>query len=98
MSLEKQSYVDMIEVPNNSIVHVRVKTVVLDDGFQISESFHRHTINPGDDYSQETEKVQVICAAVHTPEAIAAYRLAQLDKMPNNTVPARLTGGSQDSQ
>jgi hypothetical protein len=98
MSLEKQSYIDMIEVPNNSIVHVRVKTVVLDGGSQISESYHRRTISPGDDYSQEDEQVKVICAVVHTPEAVAAYKLAQLDKMSNNTVPARLTGGSQDSQ
>lgn len=82
MSLEKQSYVDMIEVPNNSIVHVRVKTVVLDNGFQISETYHRHTINPGDDYSQETEKVKAICATVHTPEVIAAYILAQESQIP----------------
>jgi hypothetical protein len=98
MSLEKQSYVDMIEVLNNSIVHVRVKTVISDNGNQIDESYHRRTISPGDDYSQETEKVQVVCSNAHTPEAIAAYRLALLDKMSNNTVPARLTGGSQDSQ
>jgi hypothetical protein len=74
MLLEKQSYVDMIEVPKNAIVHVRVKTVVLDNGDQISETYHRHTINPGDDYSQEDEKVKAICTAVHTPEIIAAYK------------------------
>jgi len=74
MSLEKQSYIDMIEVPNNLIVHVRVKTVVLDNGSQISESYHRRTINPGDDYSQEDERVKAVCLAVHTPEIIASYR------------------------
>jgi len=34
-------------------------------------------VAPGDDYSAEEAKVQAVCAAVHTPEVIEAYKAAQ---------------------
>ena len=40
----------------------------------ISGTFHRHVIAPGDDYSAEDDRVKAVCAAVHTPEVIAAYQ------------------------
>ena len=33
------------------------------------------TVEPGDDYSNEVEKVKAICSAVHTPQAIAEYQV-----------------------
>lgn len=72
--LEKKSFVDKIEVVDGGVVQVRTKTVVLEDGKEISGSLHRHTIAPGDDYSGEDARVQAICAATHTPEVIAAYK------------------------
>jgi hypothetical protein len=75
--LEKQITVDLIEVVENGFVQVRTATKIMDDGVEISRSFHRHVIAPGDDYSQEDAKVQAICAAVHTPDVIAAYEAAK---------------------
>jgi hypothetical protein len=74
MALEKIIVVDRIEVIENGCVHVRTKTAIVEDGQQISGTFHRHVVAPGADYSQEDAKVQAICAAVHTPEVIAAYK------------------------
>jgi archaellum component FlaF (FlaF/FlaG flagellin family) len=68
--------VDRIEVIENGSVQVRTKTAILEDGKQISSSFHRHVISPGADYSGENAKVQAICASVHTAEVIAAYEAA----------------------
>lgn len=76
MSIEKQVFVDKIEVLKNGIVQVRTKTAIMEDGQQISGSFHRHVVAPGDDYSGEDARVQAICVATHTPEAIEAYRAA----------------------
>jgi hypothetical protein len=73
MALEKIIVVDRIEVIENGCVHVRTKTAIVEEGQQISGTFHRHVVAPGADYSQEDAKVQAICAAVHTPEVIAAY-------------------------
>lgn len=86
--------VDLIEVMQNNVVRVRLKTLVLLNDTEIAESFEHRVVAPGDDYSAEDAKVQAICSTVHTPDVVEAYRLAQLDKMPNNTVPARLTGES----
>ena len=77
MALEKVEVVDRIEVIENGSLQVRTKTAILEDGEQISGTFHRHVVAPGDDYSAEDAKVQAICAAVHTPEVIAAYKAAQ---------------------
>ena len=76
--LEKQIVVDLIETIENGCVQVRTCTRIIEDGKQISGTFHRHVVAPGDDYSAEDAKVQAICAAVHTPEVIAAYQAAQL--------------------
>jgi hypothetical protein len=75
--LEKQIVVDLIETLESGIVQVRTCTRIMEDGQQISGTFHRHAVVPGGDYSTEDAKVQAICAAVHTPEVIAAYQAAK---------------------
>lgn len=73
MALEKIIVVDRIEVIENGCVQVRTKTAIMEDGQQISGTFHRHVVTPGADYSNEDPRVQAICAATHTPDVIAAY-------------------------
>lgn len=74
MTLKKQTVVDLIEPLENGCVQVRTAIRILDDGVTVSISFHRHVVAPGDDYSGEDQKVQAICAAVHTEEVVAAYK------------------------
>ena len=78
MALEKIISVDLIEVVENGSIQVRTKTAIMEDGKQISGTFHRHVVAPGADYSAEDAKVQAICAAVHTAEVIATYQAAQI--------------------
>ena len=77
MALEKVQIVDRIEVVENGCVQVRTKTAILEDGKQISGTFHRHVVAPGDDYSGEDARVQAICSATHTVDVIAAYKAAR---------------------
>jgi hypothetical protein len=79
MALEKLIIVDRIEVLENGSVQVRTKTAIMEDGKQISGTFHRHVVAPGDDYSAEDARVQAICEATHTAEVVAAYQAAQAD-------------------
>ena len=72
--LEKISVVDKVEVVENGTVQVRTATRIVEDGKTISTSYHRHTVVPGQDYSNEDPKVQAVCTAVHTEEAVAAYQ------------------------
>lgn len=78
MALEKVTVVDRIEVLENGSVQVRTATRIMEDGKQISGTFHRHVVAPGDDYSAEDTKVQAICKALHTKDVVAAYKAAQV--------------------
>jgi hypothetical protein len=80
MALEKVISVDRIEVLENGVVQVRTKTAIFEDGKQISGTFHRHVVAPGDDYINEDTRVQGVCAALHTAEVVEAYKLAQINK------------------
>ena len=76
--LSKQVVVDKIEIVGEyKTVQVRTCTKVMEDGVELSSGYHRHVISAGQDYSNESPEVQAICAAVHTPEVIAAYQAAQ---------------------
>ena len=77
MSLEKVISVDLIEVIESGAVQVRTKTAILEDGKQISGTFHRHVVSPGADYSYEDARVKAICAATHTAAVVAAYQATQ---------------------
>ena len=77
MALEKVISVDLLEVIENGCVQVRTKTAIMEDGKQISGTFHRHVVAPGADYSTEDAKVQAIAASIHTAEVVAAYQAAQ---------------------
>jgi hypothetical protein len=74
--LEKIEIVDRIEVVENGCVQVRTRTAIMEDGKQISGTFHRHVVVPGDDYTGESDRVQAICSATHTAEVIEAYQAA----------------------
>ncbi len=78
MSLEKQVKIDRVEVVENGTVQVRQATIITDDGNQVSRTFHRWCIAPGEDYSTQEQQVQDICKVTHTAEVIAAYQ-AQLE-------------------
>jgi hypothetical protein len=87
--LEKVTVVDRIEVVESGVVQVRTATRIMEDGKQISGTFHRHIVVPGDDYSAEDARVQGVCAALHTAEVVAAYQAAQAAQV----VPAGLPQG-----
>jgi hypothetical protein len=72
--LEKVIIVDRVEVVENGCIQVRTKTAIMEDGVQVSGTYHRHVVAPGDNYSAEDAKVQAICATVHTEEVVAAYK------------------------
>jgi len=76
MALTKEIVADKIEVITGqredddgnmldfTSVQVRTATRVLEDGAVISQSYHRHVIQSGDDWSSEPTNVQDICNAV----------------------------------
>ena len=73
MSLEKVVSVDLIEVLENGGVLIRRATRIIDDGVVLSSTYHRSSLAPGRDVSDQDPRVQAICNAVWTPEIVAAF-------------------------
>jgi len=73
MSLEKQVVIDQITVDEKNLIHWREATSIIDDGREISKTFHRTTSAPSADTSALPAKVAAIASSVWTAQAIAAY-------------------------
>ena len=74
MALTEETVQDKIEIVGDfKMVQVRTATVIQRDGEEISRSFHRHVVAPGDDITGESAEVQAICNAVHTQEIKDAF-------------------------
>jgi hypothetical protein len=73
MAITENKIIDQIEVVQNGTVQIREATIIEKDGSQIAKTFHRWTIVPGQDYSNESGRVKAICEAVHTPKIIEEY-------------------------
>jgi hypothetical protein len=74
--------IDLIEVMQNDVIRIRIKTSVWSNDEQIAESFEHRVIAPGADYSNEDAKVQAIAAIIHVPDVVAAYQAAQAAEKP----------------
>ena len=74
---EKQIVIDRIEVLADHTIAVRYVVTVTEDGQPFAEQIKGNYFKPGDDYSQEDAKVQSVCALIHTPEVVTAYKEAQ---------------------
>jgi len=80
MSLTKQVTQDKIEVVNVgdwSVLQVRTKTAIVEDGTELSSSYHRHVVMPTDDLTAESDEVVAIANAVFTQEMKDAYTASQ---------------------
>lgn len=74
--LTKTETTAAIEIAPNGSVTVVTHINVMDGDTLISQTAHRHNINPGDDYSDQPEVVQAVCEIVQTAAVIAAYQSA----------------------
>jgi len=90
MALSKVTIVDKIEVLEKGQIQVRTATRIMEDGVELSSSFHRHVVVPqvrsgyekdvsagtwaATDTTGEDARVAAICTASWTASVIAAYK------------------------
>lgn len=74
MALTKTTIVDQITVTENGIILYREVTRIMEDDNQLSKSYHRTSLVPGQDLTGQPEKVVAICNAAWTPDVIAAFK------------------------
>ena len=90
MALTKTTVVDQITVTENGIVLYREATRIMEDGNQISQTYHRTSLTPAQDLTGVPANVVAICNTAWTTEVIAAYQ-AQVAAQAMNQVPADST-------
>jgi len=78
MSLTKTTTVDQITVTENGIVLYREATRIMENGNQISQTFHRTSLTPAQDLTGIPANVVAICNTAWTSEIIAAYQAQQV--------------------
>ena len=77
MSLTKTTNIDQITVTENGIVLYREATRIMEDGNELSKTYHRSSLTPGQDLTGVPANVVAICNVAWTEAVVAAYQ-AQL--------------------
>jgi len=80
--IEKQTAVDQITVTENGIVLYREATRIIEDGKELTKTYHRSSLTPGQDLTGQPANVAAICNLTWTPEVIAAYEAQQAANRP----------------
>jgi hypothetical protein len=74
MAITKKVAIDQITIIENGTIFYREATRILEDGEEISKKYHRTSLTPGQDITNQPQKLQDICNTVWTPGVIAAYQ------------------------
>ena len=77
MSLTKQTVIDQITVTENGTVLYREATKIIEDGVELTKTYHRTSLTPGQDLTGQPDKVIAIAQAAWTADVIAAYQASQ---------------------
>ena len=74
MAITKETQIGKIEVVGKyKSVQVRTDTVVMEDNEELSRKYHRHSLAPDADITNELPEVQAVCNAVWTQDVKDAY-------------------------
>ena len=74
MAITKETSVDQITVTENGVVMYRNATRIMEDGNELTKSYHRSSLTPAQDLTGVPANVVAICNTVWTAEVIAAYQ------------------------
>lgn len=62
------------QITEDGVIQVRQITRILEDGKELSKSYHRTTVIPTDDIVDKDDRTKLIANALYTPEFITAYK------------------------
>jgi len=73
MALSKEVSYDYEIRSEYKYIQERKKTAIMEDGKELSSSYHRRVLTPDADVSGESSEVQAMASALWTDEVKAAY-------------------------
>jgi hypothetical protein len=74
MAITKEKVIDQITVIENGTVLYREATRIMEDGNEISKTYHRSSLVPEQDLTGVPDSVIAICNTAWTDEVKTAYR------------------------
>jgi hypothetical protein len=74
MALIEKTIIDKIELTEVNTIQIRTAISIIKDGADIAKTYHRHSLSPGDDVSNEDARVQAIANAIWTEDVINNYK------------------------
>ena len=81
MSITKTTTIDQITVTEDGTVLYREATRIMEDGNELSKTYHRSSLQPGQDLTGVPANVVAICNVAWTEAVIAAYQAAQAESV-----------------
>ena len=82
MSITKSTVIDQITVNENGIILYREATRIMEDGVQLSQTYHRSSLTPGQDLTGVPANVVAHCNTAWTADVVAAYQAVQAESKP----------------
>jgi hypothetical protein len=82
MTLTKNVKNDRIEILEDGQIQLRWVTIISEDGVEISRTYFRKVLTPGEDFSKEDARIQSVANVIHTKGVVDSYkaRVAALSK------------------
>ena len=86
MEITEKNIIDVIEILENNTIQIRNANIIERDGIEIAKTYHRHSLSPGDDVSNEDARVQAIANVIWTEEVVNNYKalIAPIEPTDNN--------------
>jgi len=87
--LEKKIIVGLITIMEDRRMQIREDTVVYEDGVELSRTYTRYVMDPGDSIDNKPPIVRELANFLWTPEVIAAWEVikVKLRTIPGSGVP-----------
>ena len=80
MPISKKTTIDQITVTENGVILYREATRFVEDGAELTKTYHRTSLTPGQNLADAPDKVAAICNTVWTAEVVSAYKLLSEQK------------------
>jgi hypothetical protein len=77
MALTERTEIGQRTILPDGQIQVRTDTIIERDGVEISRTYHRDVVSPGDNVSARDESIRRIVALEHTQAVINEFRAKQ---------------------
>jgi hypothetical protein len=74
MSITKETAIDQITIQENGVILYREATRIMEDGVELTKTYHRSSLTPDQDLTGVPEKVVAHCNTAWTQDVIDAYK------------------------